>query len=168
LHYLRGLLLERERRWGEAEVAFEAALAAPSIMHLQKPALLLLINSQWEQARVPGMANAAKKKERALANGRKFAALGATPKQARVLIDFALTLKDHDLARELVGRWERSEPRSAAALEQRLRIELAAGAYGRVLELARGRRGEAARYYEGQARARILEQAKALAPAKAP
>jgi tetratricopeptide (TPR) repeat protein len=156
---LRGLLLVQARRWAEAEEAFLAASTTPSIAHVHKPALVWALTCQRELARKPGM------KKKALETTRKLVERGgAGPDHAGALVAAALAGGDLDLARAAVAQWERQAGRGAA-LDARLAVEFVGQAYGRVLTLARQAPGDpVAARWEARARARILEQARALTP----
>jgi tetratricopeptide (TPR) repeat protein len=172
LHFLRGVLLFQKERWAQAEQAFGAAAATPSIANVRKVALLGAVTSAWNSAPRPGAPGTAELKARAHQNTRALAALGGTPgDSAGFLADVALGLGDVDLARRFVAAWEQQERGSSAALRKRLQVEFAGGAYGRVLDLARqllarNPGDEVAIRHQALARARILRQARGEAPDK--
>jgi tetratricopeptide (TPR) repeat protein len=171
LFYLHGLLLVQKDRWAEAERSFERAAATPSIGKVRKAALFGAAAAQWYLARRAGPTHAAALRAKALANARKLVALGVTPDTAPSLVVVALGTKEVDLARVIIAAWERQAPRNPAVQHKRLEVELAGGAYGRVLETAdrllkRSARDRIALRYRTLARTRIQEQARALGPAE--
>jgi tetratricopeptide (TPR) repeat protein len=75
---------------------------------------------------------------RALRNTRAFVALGRVgPEQAALLADVGVRNGDFDLARAIVGAWERQDPKDMNAWRKRALVELRAGAAGPALQAAR-------------------------------
>jgi hypothetical protein len=170
LHYLRGLLLCQKKRWAEAERDFVAASATTSIANVRKPALHGAIVCQWNLAQQTGRTDQAQWKARALENTRKLVSLGVSRDTATDLIVVALGTGDVGLASEIVFAWERLAPHARAVQHKRLEVEFAWGAYSRVLETAgkvlkRFPKDSVALKYEGLARSRIRQQARALGAA---
>jgi hypothetical protein len=68
---------------------------------------------------------------RALRNTRALGGLGkVSPEQAQFLAGIASAGRDPDLARWIVGAWERQAPQDVNAWRARAQVELRAGAYG--------------------------------------
>jgi hypothetical protein len=75
---------------------------------------------------------------RALEKTRKLAALGGlSPQQASHLSQIAVENGDLDLARLILGGWERQAPTDLAAHRRRLAVEVKAGAYRSALQAAK-------------------------------
>jgi tetratricopeptide (TPR) repeat protein len=168
-HYARGLLLFQRKRWAEAEQAFVTASTTPSIAHVRKPALFAAAAvTVYSMPEAPGAPGKPGPKERARKYLRALAALGGgTPESSGDLVTLALWTGDVDLARSFLGAWEERAPGSAGARHARLAVELAGGAWGRVLELtrdalARDPKDKVALRYRDLA----LEKVKALAGVK--
>jgi tetratricopeptide (TPR) repeat protein len=83
-----------------------------------------------------GQTNAAAARLASLANIRRAAtSAGASVAELRAYFDLAFKLGDYDLARELIGRWERGQPDDPRALRSRIQLEMAAGAFSPALKL---------------------------------
>jgi tetratricopeptide (TPR) repeat protein len=169
LHYFRGLLLLRKGRCAEAEREFVAAATVPSVAKVRKRALSDAVACQWFLAHQPGTENKAGMKAKALANTKELVALGISADDAPDLVVVALGTGNVNLARTIVADWERRAPADLGMRHKRLEVELAGGAYGRVLKTAelvlkQSAGDKVALHYQALARKKIAEQARALAP----
>jgi hypothetical protein len=129
--------------------------------------VFLAIVCQWKLAHQSGRTDQAQLKARALENTRQLVSRGVSRDTAPSLLVVALGTGEVGLALEIVASWERLAPRDLAVQHKRMEVEFAGDAYGRVLETAakvlkRFPRDSVALKYQGLARGRIREQARAL------
>ena len=140
-----GKLLEnRQPRTGPKSVPllarqaelFQMAADSPSILPgVPRYARFLAATAQFNLARA-NQTNSASARAACLQNIRRASASEETSTaEHRAYFDLALELADPDLARELLGRWERRSPEDPRARRSRIKVELASGAIGPALNL---------------------------------
>jgi hypothetical protein len=165
LYYLQGLVLVELKRYSDAEKAFRQAAIAKSFLRVQRaaktgvvgcqimqridgPPLLpsLIASAAGEVGGVPGLwevgwvarSRLDVQYAGALRHLRELVAEGDVhPDFAEGFAAFALLTGEVELARQIVGGWERNQPNNKDVRFLRARVEFEAGAYGRVLEIAR-------------------------------
>jgi tetratricopeptide (TPR) repeat protein/predicted Ser/Thr protein kinase len=165
LYVLHGMILVQNDRWAEAEAVFLAAARAPSIVPVRTGALFWACACESTLAQKAPPRVAAALRARALRNARECVLLGDLgPFETEQLSRLALNQKDLDLARALLGEWERQAPRDLKVLRRRAKLELLAGAYGRVLELTAKTTDKEMLGYRSQAIQHIRQQADKLGP----
>ena len=102
---------------------------------LPRLARFLAARSQFELFQLSGT-NAASARLACLANISRVASSAETGAvECPACFEFAFELEDFDLARVLLGQWERREPAAEPALRCRIRLEAATGALGPALKL---------------------------------
>ncbi len=141
---LAGMFLERRQpREGSKSIPllsmqaalFQMAADSPSILpNLPRLARYLAAKSQFDLARSrqPAPVDAA---HACLENARRACAADQCPAaELAAYYDFAFTLQDYDLARELLVKWERRLPKNILVIHKRVELDLAVGALGAALE----------------------------------
>jgi hypothetical protein len=137
VYVLYGQLLMGEKRWAEAEEAFLTAAETPSIVPMRRTALYHAALCAAIHGRINRRDWDPVVLARALRHTRALLALGdVRPDQAEFLVQIALRTGQIDLARAIVGMWERQAPRDLEGVRWRVKVELAGGAYGRAIEAA--------------------------------
>src|SRR5262249_49323100 len=130
LYQLHGICLLRSDRFAEAEQAFLAASATPSIVPVRRQALFQAALCSWNLARGGGAAGA-DPRARALRYTRELVALGAVRSfHAYYLTVIARDMNEVDLARTILADWERQAAKDdIRPMQQRAQVELLGGAY---------------------------------------
>jgi hypothetical protein len=141
---LAGMLLDRRQpREGSKSIPllsmqadlFQMAANSPSIMPaLPRLARYLAAKSQFEIARSQ-QADSAVAAHACLENARQACAVDeCSTAELAAYYDFAFTLQDYDLAKELLVKWERRQPGNLLIVHKRIELELAVGALGAAME----------------------------------
>jgi hypothetical protein len=167
LYFCQGLVFDRLGRSADAEKAFVKATTEKSFLRIQRAAENAAIGCRVIQALdAPG--GNPKLVAQTLQQLRTLIAPGnVSPDLAEGLALFALKANEPDLARLVVQSWERLAPKDKTVTVLRAKVELGAGAYGRVLEIAREFTKADPQYnaivpLREQAREAILKQAESL------
>lgn len=115
---------------------FQMAADSPSILPgVPRYARFLAATAQCNLARTE-QTNFAPARVTCLQNIRRAAASEETSAaEHRAYFELALELADYDLARELLGRWERQKPEDPRVRRSRIKVELASSALGPALNL---------------------------------
>jgi serine/threonine-protein kinase len=137
LYLWLGNLLVEKNRLTEAEEAYRNAVEKPSPFPLEKPALVKLISIQFLLTKQAGEQRRPALQKKTLENLRQFIRrYDVPPDDAWRLIIVALAFAEVDLARSILGSWERQKPDDLKALRTRALVELRGGAYERAIEAA--------------------------------
>ena len=124
--FLRGLALVTRRRFADASRAFEKAINNPSMLDVQRPALLYLVRCQIERLRRADPKPQADLRRKAGQTLRRLFDLyrrdedNGNPvlnKQALFLAELAMAAKQRRLAFEITGEWVRRYPDNIDAVQ---------------------------------------------------
>ena len=115
---------------------YQMGVDSPSVIpNLRRIARLSAVDVQGDLA-VSQHTNAARARAACLANLRAVVLDEfSPPSECRIYYVVASQLAEYDLARGFLGRWEQLQPGSSSAARHRIRLEIAAGAYGPALKL---------------------------------
>jgi hypothetical protein len=114
------------------QLAADSASVTPG---LSRTARYLAVQAQRELA-LSGEATAPAFRQQCLENLRQAATANDTAAaECRVYFDLAFELGELDLARQLLDRWQQRQPLDSRLLRSRIRLEVAAGAFGSALRL---------------------------------
>jgi serine/threonine protein kinase/tetratricopeptide (TPR) repeat protein len=137
LYLWLGELLAGKDRLAEAKEAYLNAHEKPSPFPVKIPALVNVVYCEGLLAKqgAPPLRPALRKKT--LETLRQFIRLyDVPPEDASNLVNIALAFGELDLARSVVGSWERQKPDVPDVLRTRALVELRSGAYERAIEAA--------------------------------
>src|SRR5262249_22931488 len=135
-HWL-GQLLVRKDLLAEAEQAFLNAFEKSSPFPLKTSALVNVIYCQGLLARQGAPRQQPALRKKTLETMRQFIRMYDVPQEdAMNLVNIALVFGELDLARSVVGGWERQKPDDLHVLRSRALVELRWGAYERAIEAA--------------------------------
>jgi tetratricopeptide (TPR) repeat protein len=130
LALFRGILLFRNGRNSEAEMAMNKAAELPSMVRMQRLARISALVVEDELLGADRSNLTPELRGRALKNIRALHAMGMTdPMQARYLINAAVAFDDVDLGRSILCEWERRDPVSPEPRTARAYVEFMSGAY---------------------------------------
>ena len=133
---MQGLILFGDGRFQEAEPLLLRAAQTPCLAPIQRYALYCAVAAEWQMVRAAGQRPELELRAKAMNNIRKITAMGEVPPaQASLLWNIAGQGRQLDLARSIIGDWERQAPHDIEAKVARATIERVGGAYLRALEL---------------------------------
>jgi hypothetical protein len=119
----------------QADLYQLATDSASVIPGLDRTARYFAVQAQRELA-ISEHPSASEFRLRCLENLHRAAnAIDTSPAECRVYFDLAFDLEDLDLARQLLRKWQQSQPADPRLLRSRIRLEVSSGAFGTALTL---------------------------------
>jgi predicted Zn-dependent protease len=114
----------------QADLFQTAADSSSMLPNLPRLARYLAAKTQFELAQTQQTCSKAAAQACLQNAARACARDECSTQELAVYYDFAFALKDYELARESIAKWEGREPDNPLVLQKRIELELAAGALG--------------------------------------
>jgi tetratricopeptide (TPR) repeat protein len=138
-HLLRGMLLFSRDRFADAVAAFDSAAVHPSMLKVRQPALYLKAMSAF----LLGARSSGPERKAAFAKAvqavREVESLSDDfpAAEAENITRFLIDVRELDLARRIIEKWERRTPTDPRLLRKKATVELESGSFGRAIALSK-------------------------------